>query len=135
MSINKGLSSALIKNPGKTETYTEHELEELGKCLDPHHGLLHFAENYTYIQHPVRGRVKFEPYDYQRKVLQAFNENDYVITMQSRQLGKCQTYDTRITVDNNQIPIGKLLWNKMSLRQRIVTMLERWLISLLVSKK
>ena len=135
MSINKDLSSALIKSPGRLETYTEFELEELSKCADPDTGLLYFAENYTYIQHPVKGRVKFVPYEYQKRVLAAFNKYDYTITMQSRQLGKCQTYDTNITVNKRQLSIGKLLWNKMSIRQKIVTILERWLISLLTLKK
>lgn len=100
MAINKSLSSALIKSPNAFETYTEYELAELAKCMDPDTGVLHFAENYAHIQHPVHGKLKFKPYEYQKRVLADFNKHEHVITMQPRQSGKCVNYQTRIKVRN-----------------------------------
>lgn len=100
MAVNSGLSSALIKSPNTSETYTEYELEELTKCMDPESGVLYFAENYAYIQHPVHGKLKFEPYKYQERVLQYFNQYGHVITMQPRQSGKCSSYQTLIKLRN-----------------------------------
>lgn len=86
--MNKALNGAQIKSPNKQEVYTEYELEEISKCADPDTGFMYFAENYSYIQHPIHGKVKFNPFEYQKDVLEAFNEHRYIITLQPRQSGK-----------------------------------------------
>ena len=47
----------------------------------------HFMKKYCFIQHPQRGRVLFNLYPFQDKVLNLFKENDYSIINKSRQLG------------------------------------------------
>ena len=42
---------------------------------------------YTYIQHPQRGRIQFNLYPFQEKVLTLFKRHDYTILLKSRQLG------------------------------------------------
>ena len=42
---------------------------------------------YCYIQHPQRGRILFNLYPFQEKVLHLFRSNQYIITLKSRQLG------------------------------------------------
>ena len=42
---------------------------------------------YCYIQHPQRGRIQFNLYPFQEKVLTLFQENDYSAILKSRQLG------------------------------------------------
>jgi DNA gyrase/topoisomerase IV subunit B len=44
-------------------------------------------EKYYYIQHPQRGRVIFNLYPFQGKVLNLWKENPYSIVLKSRQLG------------------------------------------------
>jgi hypothetical protein len=47
----------------------------------------HFMRKYCYIQHPQRGRIMFNLYPFQGKVLNLWKENPYSIVLKSRQLG------------------------------------------------
>ena len=58
--------------------------QEYIKCAkDP----AYFMKKYCYIQHPTRGRILFNLYPFQSKVLHLFRDNQYIITLKSRQLG------------------------------------------------
>ena len=48
---------------------------------------VHFLRKYCYIQHPQRGRIQFNLYPFQEKVLKLFRDNDYTTVLKSRQLG------------------------------------------------
>ena len=57
---------------------------EYAKCAtDP----VYFLGKYGIIQHPVRGKVNFNLYDFQEKSLQSFMQHDYNIVLKARQLG------------------------------------------------
>jgi hypothetical protein len=47
----------------------------------------YFMRKYTFIQHPQRGRVLFNLYPFQGKVLTLWKDNPYSIVLKSRQLG------------------------------------------------
>lgn len=47
----------------------------------------HFMKKYCYIQHPQRGRITFNLYPFQEKVLNLWKDNPYSIVLKSRQLG------------------------------------------------
>ena len=54
------------------------------KCAkDP----VHFMRKYCYIQHPQRGRIQFNLFPFQDKVLTLWRDNPYSIILKSRQLG------------------------------------------------
>jgi hypothetical protein len=58
--------------------------QEYVKCMtDP----AHFMKKYCMIQHPTRGRIQFNLYPFQEKVLHQFQKNNYNIVLKSRQLG------------------------------------------------
>jgi hypothetical protein len=58
--------------------------QEYIKCMtDP----AHFMKKYCMIQHPTRGRIQFQLYPFQEKVLHQFQKNNYNIVLKSRQLG------------------------------------------------
>ena len=58
--------------------------QEYLKCAkDPGY----FMKKYCYIQHPTRGRILFNLYPFQEKVLHLFRDNQFLITLKSRQLG------------------------------------------------
>lgn len=58
--------------------------QEYIKCAkDP----AYFMKKYCYIQHPTRGRILFNLYPFQEKVLHLFRDNQFLITLKSRQLG------------------------------------------------
>ena len=48
---------------------------------------VHFMRKYCTIQHPTKGKIKFDLYDYQENMLTDFTENRYNIILKSRQLG------------------------------------------------
>jgi hypothetical protein len=58
--------------------------QEYLKC---YHDPVYFLRTYCYIQHPKRGRILFNLFPFQEKVLDLFNNNQYIITLKSRQLG------------------------------------------------
>ena len=58
--------------------------QEYLKCAkDP----VYFMRKYCMIQHPTRGRIKFNLYPFQEGVLKLLNKNDRNIILKSRQLG------------------------------------------------
>ena len=58
--------------------------QEYLKCAqDP----IHFMRKYCYIQHPQRGRIQFNLFPFQEKVLKLMRDNPYSIILKSRQLG------------------------------------------------
>lgn len=58
--------------------------QEYIKCAkDP----AYFMKKYCYIQHPKRGRILFNLYPFQESVLHLFRDENYIITLKSRQLG------------------------------------------------
>lgn len=57
---------------------------EFTKCAkDP----IYFMRKYCHIQHPQRGRILFNLYPFQEKVLSLFHQHEYLIVLKSRQLG------------------------------------------------
>lgn len=78
----------LIKKAHQKQPYTEQQLEELAKCIDSDTGYLHFATNFFHIQHPVKGKILFEPYPFQINLLKTFHKNRYSVCLLSRQMGK-----------------------------------------------
>ena len=57
---------------------------EYSKCIkDP----VHFMRKYCTIQHPTKGKIKFDLYPFQEKTLRGITDNDYNIILKSRQLG------------------------------------------------
>lgn len=95
------LETALIKPPHKSEFYSEEQLQEFMKCADPITGPEYFLNNYFYIQHPTKGKLKYVPFDYQKKLLTNYHAYRFSINLCGRQLGKTTT------------SAGYLLWYAM----------------------
>jgi len=87
MDVNTG-NPDLVKRPHQVEKLTRKQRDELEKCMDPIHGPLHFMTNYFYIQHPTKGRMKFNPFPFQLELINAYHTNRFCIAMLSRQTGK-----------------------------------------------
>lgn len=95
------LDSELIKKAHAKVRYTPEMANELVKCIDPITGPMYFMENFMYIQHPVKGKMKFTPFAYQRELCAVYNEHLSSIAMIGRQLGK------------TTLASGYLLWYAM----------------------
>lgn len=75
--------------PANYETeYDLNRIIELAKCKKD---VIYFVETYCKIIHTKHGVVPFKLYEYQRRLLRAYAENDRVIAMLARQSGKSQT--------------------------------------------
>ena len=86
--MSKSLDGVLTKKANTKETFTEDQVEHLRKCMDPTDGYMHFAKHFAYIQHPVKGKLLFEPFAFQENLLQSYHNHRFNINMLPRQTGK-----------------------------------------------
>lgn len=93
--------TVLIKPPYQTLVYTDQEIQEFAACADSDTGPTYFLENFFYIQHPTRGRMRYQPFDYQRRLIDTYHHYRFSIAMMPRQTGKSTT------------AAGYLLWYAM----------------------
>jgi len=106
--MGKSLDGVLIKKAHVQLRYTLEEVTHLEKCMDPITGPLYFAKNFIKIQHPVRGSIPFEPYEYQERLITAFIENKQCIAMLPRQMGKALSNSTPILTPTGFVSMGDL---------------------------
>jgi len=78
----------LVKAPHSAAVYTDQQIQEFARCADPVTGPMYFLDNFFFIQHPVRGRMLYHPFDYQRRLIQTYHDYRFVISMMPRQTGK-----------------------------------------------
>lgn len=77
-----------IKRAHEPVEYTPKFVHELIRCSnDP----VYFIRKYVKIQHPVRGAINFELYQYQIDLINNFHENKLNIVLSARQTGKSVT--------------------------------------------
>lgn len=77
-----------LKRAFATDEYTPHMIQELVKCKkDP----VYFMRTYIKVQHPVRGTIPFDLFDYQERFVRHMEANRFTITLQPRQCGKTLT--------------------------------------------
>jgi hypothetical protein len=113
MATNRALDGVLTKRANRQEKYTEKQIEDLLKCSDPNDGYLYFIKNFFYIQHPVKGKMLLEPYDYQIRLLQSYHNYTNTVNLCPRQVGKCSFSKTHVTLKNKhtnevqRMPIGE----------------------------
>jgi hypothetical protein len=84
----KSLDGVLTKKAHTTEKFTESQINDLLQCADPVNGYLYFARNFFYIQHPVKGKLLFEPFRYQVGLLASYHDHRFNVNMLPRQSGK-----------------------------------------------
>ena len=74
-----------IKKAHTVTEYTPEQLDELDKCAaDP----IYFCRTYIKVQHPTKGAIPLELYDYQEEMIRMFIEERYSIVLSARQTGK-----------------------------------------------
>lgn len=75
----------LVKVPHKNDLFDAIQLAEFALCLqDPKY----FIKNFCYLQHPTKGRMKFNLYPYQEDLIDVYHGYRYNISMLPRQMGK-----------------------------------------------
>lgn len=64
--------------------YTPEQINEMGKCLDD---VSYFCRNYVFINHPVQGKILFNPFEEQENLLKRFDSNFNNVIKHTRQAG------------------------------------------------
>ena len=88
MARSKVLEGNLVKKAYSKSKYTEKQLQDLKQCADLETGYIHFMKSHMWIQHPTKGRMKFDPYPFQEELLETYNGYRFAIAMCARQTGK-----------------------------------------------
>lgn len=74
-----------IKKAGTVTEHTPETLSEFVKCArDP----IYFCKNYVKVQHPTKGAIPLELYDYQEEMIRNYMDSTYNIVLSARQTGK-----------------------------------------------
>lgn len=93
--------TSLIKQGYAKVQYSPEQLRDFQNCADPVNGPMYFMENFMQIQHPTKGSIPFQPFAYQRELVQNYNGYRRSINMCGRQMGK------------TTVAAGYLLWYAM----------------------
>jgi hypothetical protein len=91
----------LVKAAHTTQRWTEKYIEDLMSCQDPVSGPHFFLEHFFYIQHPVKGKLLYKPFEYQQRLINSYHNHRFNVNLLPRQTGKTTT------------AAGYLLWYAM----------------------
>jgi hypothetical protein len=98
---SKNLDGNLVKRAHSSQKYTEQDILDLSLCTDPNNGPHYFLDNFFYIQHPTKGKLRYEAFDYQRRLIDSYHQHRFNVNLLPRQTGKTTT------------AAGYLLWYAM----------------------
>jgi hypothetical protein len=93
--------TSLVKSAHSKVEYNSATLREFQQCCDKKTGPLYFMQNYMRIQHPTKGAIAFDPFEYQLDLIENYNNHRLSINMLGRQMGK------------TTVAAGYLLWYAM----------------------
>ena len=115
-----------VRKAGLRFAATKKESTEWAKCaIDVNY----FAESYCKIKREdgTVGHMKLR--DYQKEIIDLYTKNRFSILMASRQMGKCVTFTTNVTIRDNKkdkilnITMGELYYMAVKM-QRKLTFIE-----------
>lgn len=112
----------------------QQQINEIIRCgKDP----AYFIKNYAKIQHPLKGTIPFELYQFQEDCLESFQKNRFNIVLKSRQLGLSTVsaaYATWLAIfykDKNVLVIATKLATAQNFIKKVAVMLQslpKWLL-------
>jgi hypothetical protein len=112
-----------VIRPKVEHEYTEEEILELSKCSNDIYEFIKHVQ----IVHPDRGKITYEPYDYQQDLLKLIIENRFIVGMWCRQSGKSTTvaiYCLWYAIFNSNKNIG-IVSNKEKSAKSILLKIKR----------
>jgi hypothetical protein len=86
--MSKSLEGVLVKAPHRRHPYTEQQIDEFVACADPVMGPQYFMSHFFYIQHPLHGKMLYQPYEFQNRLIETYHNYRFSISMMPRQTGK-----------------------------------------------
>jgi intein-encoded DNA endonuclease-like protein len=75
-----------IKRPNQEIQFTKEMVLEFAKAAKD---VRYFAENYFYILHPTKGKMRISLYDFQKEMVRNFQDHRFNVVLSARQMGKC----------------------------------------------
>ena len=84
----QSLQGNLTKKAHSKVKFSNEQILELNKCMNPKTGPIYFMKNYCMIQHPTKGSMAFEMFKYQEGLVETYHNNRFAIAMLPRQTGK-----------------------------------------------
>jgi hypothetical protein len=78
----------VLKSPKVKDNFSSHELVEFLKCKN---SVEYFIKTYVRVQHPTKGAIPFDLYDFQREALRNFTTYRNNCLLWARQSGKTST--------------------------------------------
>lgn len=100
MKVQLPVGTGPIKSSRKYKTMTDNQKMIYDKVYDKTNGILFFAENCAYVNR--NGIKHYKPFDYQREMLFNMHNYDNVISLFSRQNGKCFCPNMDIKIRNKK---------------------------------
>jgi|AntRauTorckE6833_2_1112554.scaffolds.fasta_scaffold49240_2 hypothetical protein len=92
--------------------YADEEIAEIKKCKKD---IVYFAETYCYLM-TDKGYVNVKLRDYQKDMLRNYQDHRFNITLASRQIGKCLTFNTLVDVSSTKglttIPLYEIYFSQ-----------------------
>lgn len=117
------LGNPKLKRSNVNLEFTKDQILEYQKCSqDP----LYFIENYVKIVNIDEGLIPFKMYDYQRNMIETFDNNRYVVCKLPRQSGKTTTVGSYVLwmILFNELQSVAILANKGALAREILERLK-----------
>lgn len=77
-----------VRPKGLKVSLTAEQITEIIRCCDPDNGYEYFMRHYFYIQHPTKGQLLYDPFDFQVRLIENYHKNRFSVSMMPRQTGK-----------------------------------------------
>jgi hypothetical protein len=81
----------LVKTAHSQQKFNQQQIDDLVACSDPKTGPHYFLDNFFYIQHPVKGQLRYEAFEYQRRLIDSYHDHRFNVNLLPRQTGKTTT--------------------------------------------
>lgn len=123
--MNTGYNgNPLVKKAGIEHEFTPEQIKELYRCSTD---IIYFVSTYCKIITLDKGLQLFKPFEFQERMLTAFDENRFVINLLPRQMGKSTVvaaYLLHYAMFNEEKTIG-ILANKAATAREILSRIQR----------
>ena len=86
--MSRSLDGVLVKRAHRKDKFSEQQVQDLLSCADHDAGYHYFCKNFFHIQHPVKGKLLFDPFEFQTRLLDAYHGHRFTVNMLPRQMGK-----------------------------------------------
>lgn len=110
----------ILKKGNLVFDYTDEEIKELTRCSTD---IVYFANNYCTVM-TDNGLQTIHLRDYQEDMVNTYLNNRNSVCLAARQVGKCQSVDSLVYINNKKVSIGQFYYTELA-KIRPLTLIER----------